>query len=71
MFLHKNVSIHKVYSAMLTRGTHLPDYKYKHMLENGGTPVKFGVLCCLFHIEFHGFKVYTKGFSDQCSTEGP
>ena len=69
MFLHKNVSIYKVYSAMLTRGTHLPDCKY--MLENGAPPVKFGVLCCLLHIEFHGSKVYSKGFSDQCSTEGP
>ena len=31
------------------------DCKYKHMLENGTPPHKFGVLYRLLYIEFHGF----------------
>ena len=36
------------------RDTSNTDCKYKHMLENGAPPDKFGVLNRLLHIEFHG-----------------
>ena len=37
------------------RGKSSPDCKYKHMYENGAPLDKFGVLCHLLNIEFHGF----------------
>ena len=52
MFLHKNVSVSKVYSAIQMR---VVDCKQKHMLENGAPPDPFGALYHLLHIEFHGF----------------
>ena len=41
------------------------DCKYKHMLENGAPPHKFGVLYRLLYIEFHGFnsKINVLGLS--------
>ena len=47
-----------IFSYINERGTSPSDCKYKHMLENGAPPVKFGVLCCLLHrgpTEIHGF----------------
>ena len=40
---------------MNERDTSSFDCKYKHMLEEGAPPDKFGVLYDLLHIEFHGF----------------
>ena len=65
MFLHKHVSIYKVFSAIDERENVSPDCKYKHMLENGAPPVKVGVLYRLLHIEFQQgrcFRVNTLKF---------
>ena len=43
-----------IFSYMNERDTSF-DCKYKHMLEKGAPPDKFGVLYDLLHIEFHGF----------------
>ena len=55
IFLHKKVSIYKVYSTISMNRTSFLDCKHKHMMKGGAPPDKVGVLYCQLPIEFHGF----------------
>ena len=54
MFLHKKVSIYKVYSMTGMNRTSFLDCKHKQMMKSGAPPDKFGVLYHMLPIEFHG-----------------
>ena len=56
MPLHKKFTILQgIFSYINERDPSSPDCKYKHMLENGAPPDKFGVQYRLIYLEFHGF----------------
>ena len=63
IFLHKKVSIYKVYS-MISMNTTFLDCKHKHTMKSGAPPDKVRVLHCLLPIEFHGFtrRIDFKGY---------
>ena len=58
-----------IFSYINERDTSSTDCKYKHMLENGALPDKFGVLYQLLHIEFHDLnsRIDVLGLSHLCS----
>ena len=65
MFLHKKVSIYKVYSTISMNRTSFLHCKHKLMMKSGAPPDKVGVLYRLLPIEFHGFRniiLISKGY---------